>query len=115
MHFVQKVTVLNFKIFMSRLADSTSHPLVHLTLARLFQNLNRWKILQNKTFTIMGRGSRVCLQCRILLRPGAQDPMPLVAFLWCKKGLEALAEVVPSLIWPGVDSPIPGTGGDDIR
>ena len=52
MLLVQKVLI--FKIFMSRLADSTSHPLVHLTLARLFQNLNRWKILQNKTFHYHG-------------------------------------------------------------
>ena len=38
------------------------------------------------------------------------------AYLWVKKGLDALKnkEALP-LIWPGDDSPIPGTGGDDLR
>ena len=61
----------------------------------------------------------VCLQCWILLRPGSQESEEeeaTEAFLWCKKGLDALKiEEAPSLIWPGDDSSIPGTGCDDLR
>ena len=109
-----KVTVVILKIFVSRLAGS--HPVVHLTLGLLFQKLNRWQILQNQTLHYYGG---LCLQCWILLRPGSQETEEeeaTEASLWCKQGLEALEieEALP-LIWPGDDSPIPGTGGDDLR
>ena len=69
----------------------------------------------SKSDFTLSRG--VCLQCWILFRPGEEPgEEPGEAFLWCKKGLEALkGEEVPSLVWPGDDSPIPGTGGDDLR
>lgn len=49
------ITVLIFcvKIFVSRLAGLSSHPVVHLTLGLLFQKLNRWEILQNQTLSSM--------------------------------------------------------------
>ena len=43
---------------------------------------------------------------------------PVAASSWCEEGLNLLKEmvVVPNLTWPGDgDSPIPGTGGGDLR
>ena len=88
------------------LAASSPHPLVHLTLGQLFGRLNRW---QKKSTNP---------QKQFCDSPERNFCRPVAASSWCEEGLKFLKEmvVVPNLTWPGDgDSPIPGTGGGDLR
>ena len=88
------------------LAASSPHPLVHLTLGQLFGRLNRW---QKKSTNP---------QKQFCDSPERNFCRPVAASSWCEEGLNLLMEmvVVPDLTWPGDgDSPIPGTGGGDLR
>ena len=61
---------------MSRLASSTSHPLVHLTLALLYQTLNRWQILQNQTYLTIWEAFPLSLILETPQAPGGVIELP---------------------------------------